>query len=88
MDWLLSGSSLGLWVPSFIEPQEMNLLINPAHHQYSAVKLIVERRPFKFNPRLFWRLFSEASRQIERFQNMKDDDPPRESWRLFGLRQR
>ena len=45
MDWLLSGSSLGLWVPSFIEPQEMNLLINPAHHQYSAVKLIVERRP-------------------------------------------
>ena len=53
MDWLLSGSSLGLWVPSFIEPQEMNLLINPAHHQYSAVKLIVERRPFKFNPRLF-----------------------------------
>lgn len=53
MAWLLSGSSLGLWVPSFIEPQEMNLLINPAHPQYSAIKLIVERQPFKFDPRLF-----------------------------------
>lgn len=30
MGWLASGSSLGLWVPSFIEPGEQNLLLNPA----------------------------------------------------------
>lgn len=51
--WIESGSSLGLWVPSCIEPSEMNLLINPAHRQYSAIKLRIERIPFQFDPRLF-----------------------------------
>jgi len=51
--WLSSGSSLGLWVPSFIERSETNLLINPAHPQYTAIRLTVERNPFKFDPRLF-----------------------------------
>lgn len=51
-DWLLSGSSLGLWVPSVVEPLEQNLLINPAHPQYARIKLAVERNPFEFEPRM------------------------------------
>ena len=51
--WLLRGSSLGLWVPSFVEPLERNLLINPMHHQYGRIKLCVERDPFEFDSRMF-----------------------------------
>ena len=53
MQWLLGGASLGLWVPSFIEPGDMNMLINPAHPLYRSIKLTVERNPFEFDPRLF-----------------------------------
>lgn len=53
MQWLSEVSSLGLWVPSFIEPSERNLLINPAHPRYGAIKLTIERNPFQFDPRLF-----------------------------------
>lgn len=53
MTWVDNVSSLGLWVPSFIEPAEMNLLINPAHPQYASIKLTIERNPFRFDPRLF-----------------------------------
>ena len=53
MQWLLGGVSLGLWVPSFIEPGDMNMLINPAHPLYRSIKLTVERNPFEFDPRLF-----------------------------------
>lgn len=53
MQWLVDGKSLGLWVPSFVEPAEHNLLINPAHPQFSSIKLIVEKNPFVFDPRLF-----------------------------------
>jgi RES domain-containing protein len=51
--WLSSGTSLGLWVPSTIEPEDKNLLINPAHHLYGSIKLTVERNLFEFDPRLF-----------------------------------
>lgn len=53
VDWLRSLASLGLWVPSFVEPQERNLLINPAHRQYASLKLVVEHAKFVFDPRLF-----------------------------------
>ena len=53
LEWLESMSSLGLWVPSFIEPSEMNLLINPAHPDFRRILLKIERYPFKFDPRLF-----------------------------------
>jgi RES domain-containing protein len=53
MAWLNGGASLGLWVPSFIEPDDRNLLINPLHPAYAAIRLTVERNPFKFDPRLF-----------------------------------
>lgn len=53
MHWLASQVSLGLWVPSFVEPAERNLLINPAHADYAQIKLVVEKNPFVFDPRLF-----------------------------------
>ena len=53
MRWLASKSSLGLWVPSFVEPAENNLLLNPAHPDYARVRLVVEKNPFIFDPRLF-----------------------------------
>lgn len=52
-NWLASGAGLGLWVPSFVEPLELNLLINPAHPQYRTIELVIERHPFEFDPRLF-----------------------------------
>lgn len=51
-EWLLHGSSLGLWVPSFVEPLERNLLLNPMHPQYPQIRLVVERNPFEFDPRM------------------------------------
>ena len=51
--WLESMAGLGLWVPSFIEPSEMNLLINPAHTDFHRILLKIERYPFRFDPRLF-----------------------------------
>ena len=53
MRWLTSKSSLGLWVPSFVEPAENNLLLNPNHPDYIRVRLVVEKNPFTFDPRLF-----------------------------------
>ena len=53
MRWLASKSSLGLWVPSFVEPAENNLLLNPSHPDYARVRLVVEKNPFVFDPRLF-----------------------------------
>lgn len=51
--WLAGGSSLGLWVPSFVEPDELNLLINPQVPAYGSVLVEIERDPFVFDPRLF-----------------------------------
>lgn len=53
MQWLSSGVSLGLWVPSYVEPSERNLLLNPAHPDYPRITLVLERNPFVFDPRLF-----------------------------------
>lgn len=53
MAWVTSGASLGLWVPSFVEPAERNLVLNPAHPDYRRIALTIERHPFRFDPRLF-----------------------------------
>lgn len=50
--WLDSGSELALWVPSYVEPAEHNLLINAEHPSLSQVTLVKERDPFEFDPRL------------------------------------
>ncbi len=51
--WAARNNSLGLWVPSFVEPAERNLLLNPRHVQYGTIALHVEQNPFVFDPRLF-----------------------------------
>lgn len=53
MDWLASRASLALSVPSFIEPLERNVLLNPKHVDYRKVTLAIERQPFTFDIRLF-----------------------------------
>ncbi|AGX87505.1 RES family NAD+ phosphorylase [Candidatus Symbiobacter mobilis] len=51
-EWLQRGASLGLWVPSFVEPLEHNLLLNPMHPHFARIGLSVERSPFEFDARL------------------------------------
>ena len=65
MRWLRSKSSLGLWVPSFVEPAENNLLLNPAHPDYPRIELVVEKNPFVFDPRLFAQLISRRSARLQ-----------------------
>jgi RES domain-containing protein len=50
--WLDSSAALALWVPSYVEPSEHNLLINVQHPSLSEVTLQKERDPFEFDPRL------------------------------------
>jgi len=49
--WLRSRSSVALRVPSAVLPLERNLLLNPLHGAFGAVR-ILEPRPFAFDPRL------------------------------------
>jgi RES domain-containing protein len=53
VDWLLSGASLALSVPSVVEPAERNVLLNPLHRQYADIQVFIERQPFVFDERLF-----------------------------------
>jgi len=50
--WLDAGRALAIWVPSYVEPSEANLIINANHPQIAAVELVKERDPFEFDPRL------------------------------------
>ncbi|WP_046242691.1 RES family NAD+ phosphorylase [Hymenobacter terrenus] len=52
--WLQSGRSLALQVPSVVVPQERNLLLNPAHPEFSQVRLL-DAQPFHFDERLLKR---------------------------------
>lgn len=36
-EWIKSGSSVGLVVPSAVIPREMNLLLNPSHPDFNRV---------------------------------------------------
>ena len=49
--WIESGSSAVLRVPSVIIATEFNYLVNPAHRQFSKIK-IGRHRKFRFDPRL------------------------------------
>lgn len=52
--WLRAGTSLGLWVPSYVETREQNILLNPDHPQYTThVTVVVEVLDFHFDPRMF-----------------------------------
>ena len=50
--WLDAGDALALWVPSYVEPAEFNLLINAMNPRLPEVALVKERDPFEFDPRL------------------------------------
>ena len=38
---------------TLVEPQERNLLINPAHPAYGQIEVVIENANFSFYPRLF-----------------------------------
>jgi len=50
--WLAEGRSSALKVPSFIVPEDGNVLINPLHPDARGIK-VISQRPFRFDPRLF-----------------------------------
>lgn len=50
-DWLASGRTLALLVPSALCAGESNVLLNPAHAGYAALQLR-ELRPLAIDPRL------------------------------------
>jgi RES domain-containing protein len=49
--WFERGAALLLRAPSVIVPEELNLMINPAHGRMQEVR-IVSSRPFHFDPRM------------------------------------
>lgn len=51
-EWLLSNRSLLLFVPSVCDPFSQNVLINPAHEEAVALK-ILSISPFRFDKRLY-----------------------------------
>ncbi|GAB3978140.1 RES family NAD+ phosphorylase [Spirosoma terrae] len=50
-EWLRSGRSAVLRVPSAIIPNEWNYLLNPAHPDFPRIQLI-RTEPFLFDPRI------------------------------------
>jgi RES domain-containing protein len=51
-EWLSSGRSVGLRVPSVHSRTDFNLLLNPAHSRYERVH-VFERYHYSFDHRLF-----------------------------------
>ena len=50
-EWVRTGDDVGLRVPSAVIPQEWNLLLNPAHPEFSKIEWTNEG-PFKWDKRL------------------------------------
>ena len=50
-NWVKSGASAILAVPSVIIPKEFNYLLNPAHPDFKKI-VISQPEPFSFDPRL------------------------------------
>lgn len=50
-DWIANQASLVLRVPSVVAPQESNLLVNPAHAEFSQLK-VVDVQPFQIDSRV------------------------------------
>ena len=51
-EWVAGGSSLALAVPSALVPRQRNILINPAHPDFTAAAGTARTEPFDFDPRL------------------------------------
>ena len=50
-DWVASGASAVLRVPSVVVPGEFNFVLNPAHRDFARIR-IGAATPFPFDPRL------------------------------------
>ena len=50
-EWVESGRSAVLAVPSAVTASERNYLLNPAHHEFRRLK-VSDPEPFSFDPRL------------------------------------
>jgi RES domain-containing protein len=50
-DWIFRGTNLVLRAPSFLVPEDVNIMLNPAHPRMREV-VISSTRPFRFDPRL------------------------------------
>ncbi len=50
-EWLQHNGTLVLRVPSVLVPRQWNLLLNPEHPLFPAIK-VVEESPFAFDSRL------------------------------------
>jgi RES domain-containing protein len=53
-EWIVSGRSAVLPVPSVVVPGEWNVLLNPLHRDASRIK-VLETKPFRFDARMFKR---------------------------------
>ena len=51
-EWIASGSSVALTVPSTLVPRQRNILFNPAHGDFEAVIASVSSSPFDLESRL------------------------------------
>jgi RES domain-containing protein len=50
--WVREGRSLALTVPSVVVPEEVNVLLNPAHPRFSDVRIVGSPQPAVLDPRL------------------------------------
>jgi RES domain-containing protein len=50
--WVRAGETATLSVPSAVIPRERNLLLNPAHPQLAALRVLTPE-PFSFDPRMW-----------------------------------
>jgi RES domain-containing protein len=50
--WIVEQRSLLLIVPSAVNPEENNILVNPLHPEFERLRIISEN-PFHFDPRMW-----------------------------------
>jgi RES domain-containing protein len=53
-EWFATRSSLIMMIPSVVIDVEWNILINPQHRDFATLR-IVQKRPFRFDERMFKR---------------------------------
>jgi RES domain-containing protein len=51
-DWVTSGRSVALQVPSAVVDEDWNVLLNPRHTEFTKVQ-IGTPKPFRFDPRMY-----------------------------------
>ncbi|MGR3467644.1 MAG: RES family NAD+ phosphorylase [Shimia sp.] len=50
--WTRDARSVGLRVPSAVNPYENNVLLNPAHPDWDAAVDVIQQEPFTYDPRM------------------------------------